>query len=199
MAIESLEVHDSGFNLRHVGAEDRLHVALAEERAAAETDESRRAELLKIADVCRRVPAEAPRDFHEALQAYWFCHLGVITELNGWDSFSPGHLDQHLWPFYRAGLEDGTLTELPLIGVIDRIQVVDAEGTPRKGKLKPRIVFGPTCDSVDRLPGEIALPAGLAEGDYLIWHGMGSYSVVTNSRFNGFGDLQMATVLSLKV
>ncbi len=93
----------------------------------------------------------------------------------------------------------GTLTELPLIGVIDRIQVVDAEGTPRKGKLKPRIVFGPTCDSVDRLPGEIALPAGLAEGDYLIWHGMGSYSVVTNSRFNGFGDLQMATVLSLKV
>ncbi|MEN6526207.1 MAG: pyruvate formate lyase family protein, partial [Candidatus Polarisedimenticolia bacterium] len=50
-------------------------------------------------------------DFHEALQAYWFCHLGVITELNGWDSFSPGHLDQHLWPFYRRGLEDGTLTE----------------------------------------------------------------------------------------
>ena len=64
---------------------------------------SRRAELLKIADVCRRVPAHAPRDFHEALQTYWFCHLAVITELNGWDAFSPGHLDQHLWPFYQAG------------------------------------------------------------------------------------------------
>lgn len=93
----------------------------------------------------------------------------------------------------------GTLTELPLIGVIDRIQVVDAEGTPRKGKATPRIVFGPTCDSVDRLPGDIPLPSDLAEGDYVIWHGMGSYSVVTNSRFNGFGELTMATVLSLKV
>ena len=63
-----------------------------------------------IADVCRRVPAHAPRDFHEALQSYWFCHLAVITELNGWDSFSPGHLDQHLLPFYERGLADGTLT-----------------------------------------------------------------------------------------
>ena len=86
------------------------HAALAEERAATEPDPARRAELLKIADVCRRVPAEAPRDFHEALQMYWFCHLGVITELNGWDAFSPGHLDQHLLPFYRKGLADGTLT-----------------------------------------------------------------------------------------
>ena len=87
------------------------HAALAEEKAASEADPARRAELLKIADVCRRVPAEAPRDFHEALQMYWFCHLGVITELNGWDAFSPGHLDQHLLPFYRKGLADGTLTE----------------------------------------------------------------------------------------
>ncbi|MBK9967249.1 MAG: glycyl radical protein [Holophagales bacterium] len=87
------------------------HAALAEERTATETDPVRRAELLKIAEVCRRVPAEAPRDFHEALQMYWFCHLGVVTELNGWDAFSPGHLDQHLLPFYRKGLAEGTLTE----------------------------------------------------------------------------------------
>ncbi|HQP86517.1 MAG TPA: pyruvate formate lyase family protein, partial [Thermoanaerobaculia bacterium] len=86
------------------------HAALADERAALETDEMRRAELRKIADVCRRVPAEPPRDFHEALQMYWFCHLGVVTELNGWDAFSPGHLDQHLLPFYRQGLANGTLT-----------------------------------------------------------------------------------------
>ena len=58
------------------------------------------------AAACRPMP---PRDFHEALQAYWFCHLAVITELNGWDSFSPGHLDQHLLPFYERGLADGTL------------------------------------------------------------------------------------------
>ena len=87
------------------------HADLAEEMAQAEPDPGRRTELKRIAEVCRNVPAHAPRDFHEALQYYWFCHLGVITELNGWDAFSPGHLDQHLLPFYLRGLEDGTLTE----------------------------------------------------------------------------------------
>jgi len=65
--------------------------------------------LEKIADVCRRVPANAPRDFWEAVQMYWFAHLGTITELNGWDAMSPGHLDQHLAPFYEKGLSDGSL------------------------------------------------------------------------------------------
>ncbi len=86
------------------------HAELAEDRAAAEQDPQRRAELEKIAEVCRRVPAREPRDFHEALQYYWFCHLAVITELNGWDAFNPGHLDQHLLPFFEQGLEEGTLT-----------------------------------------------------------------------------------------
>jgi formate C-acetyltransferase len=86
------------------------HAALAEQRAAEATDDRRVEELHKIARVCRRVPSRAPRDFHEALQAYWFCHLAVITELNGWDAFSPGHLDQHLLPFYERGFADGSLT-----------------------------------------------------------------------------------------
>lgn len=86
------------------------HAALARELAAGESDPARRAELERIAEVCTRVPAEAPRDFWEAIQMYWFCHLGVITELNGWDAFSPGHLDQHLEPFWRRGIADGTLT-----------------------------------------------------------------------------------------
>jgi len=86
------------------------HADLAEIEAVTTQDETRRQELMRIAAVCRWVPAHAPRDFHEALQMYWFCHLAVITELNGWDAFSPGHLDQHLGPFYDAGLADGTLT-----------------------------------------------------------------------------------------
>ena len=86
------------------------HAELAEQLADSESDPERRRELLRIAEVCRRVPAEAPRDFHEALQAYWFCHLGVVTELNGWDAFSPGHLDQHLGPLFERGVVDGTLT-----------------------------------------------------------------------------------------
>jgi trans-4-hydroxy-L-proline dehydratase len=85
------------------------HAVLARELAAKETRAARRAELLKIAEVCSHVPARAPRDFQEALQYYWSCHLAVITELNGWDSFNPGHLDQHLLPFYERGLAEGTL------------------------------------------------------------------------------------------
>ncbi|MHB8970146.1 MAG: trans-4-hydroxy-L-proline dehydratase [Pirellulaceae bacterium] len=86
------------------------HAALASAMAANESNPSRRAELEKIASGCRQVPAQAPRDFQEALQYYWFCHLAVITELNGWDSLSPGHLDQHLLPFYERGLADGSLS-----------------------------------------------------------------------------------------
>ncbi len=86
------------------------HADLAEERLRTEADPDERAVLEKIAATCRHVPAHEPRDFHEALQSYWFCHLGVITELNGWDAFNPGHLDQHLAPFYERGLADGTLT-----------------------------------------------------------------------------------------
>jgi len=86
------------------------HAEAALERADAEADPVRKAELEEIAAVCRRVPARKPRTFREALQSYWFVHLGVISELNTWDSFNPGRLDQHLWPFYRRELEAGTLT-----------------------------------------------------------------------------------------
>ena len=86
------------------------HAALAEEKAAKEQNPQRKKELEKIADVCRWVPAHAPRDLWEAIQMYWFVHLGTVTELNGWDSMNPGHIDLHLWPFYQKGIEDGTLT-----------------------------------------------------------------------------------------
>jgi len=85
------------------------HAALAEKMAADTTDSKRKKELLRIAANCRQVPAYAPRDFWEALQMYWFVHLGTITELNGWDSMNPGHLDQHLCPFYESDLADGKL------------------------------------------------------------------------------------------
>ena len=83
----------------------------AESLANKENNPNRKAELLVIARICRKVPENAPETFYEALQYYWFVHLGVITELNTWDSFNPGRLDQHLYPFYQKGLVDGTLTE----------------------------------------------------------------------------------------
>ena len=86
------------------------HAELAEQMAAKESDPKRKAELEKIASVCHWVPAHAPRDLWEAIQMYWFVHLGTVTELNGWDSMNPGHIDQHLYPFYKKGIEEGTLT-----------------------------------------------------------------------------------------
>ena len=86
------------------------HAMGLEKLSESELDADRKAELAEMAEICRQVPASAPRTFHEALQYYWFVHLGVITELNPWDSFNPGRLDQHLFPFYRKGLEDGSLS-----------------------------------------------------------------------------------------
>ncbi len=97
--------------LRAVVRYAERHAEAAEAMAAEAADPERAEELRRIAVVCRRVPAERPRTFHEAIQYYWFVHLGVIIELNTWDAFSPGHLDQHLLPFYRQGLEHGTLSE----------------------------------------------------------------------------------------
>jgi formate C-acetyltransferase len=86
------------------------HADLAEEMALSEKNPVRAAELREIAQVCRHVPAHAPRTYREAIQMYWFVHLGTITELNGWDAMNPGHFDQHLAPFYEREVAAGTLT-----------------------------------------------------------------------------------------
>jgi formate C-acetyltransferase len=86
------------------------HAERAGELAAQESDPHRRSELEHIRSVCLHVPASAPGDFWEALQYYWFVHLGVTIELNTWDAFSPGRLDQHLYPFYKQGIEAGSLS-----------------------------------------------------------------------------------------
>jgi pyruvate formate-lyase/glycerol dehydratase family glycyl radical enzyme len=86
------------------------HAEKALELAREEDDPDRKQELMHIAEVCSHVPAHAPRDLQEALQYYWFVHLGVTTELNPWDAFNPGKLDQHLYPFYEKGVTEGSLT-----------------------------------------------------------------------------------------
>jgi trans-4-hydroxy-L-proline dehydratase len=86
------------------------HADLAETLANQEKNPQRAEELKQIAEICRWVPAKAPRNFWEAIQMYWFVHLGTITELNGWDAMNPGHLDQHLAPFYEKEIAEGTLT-----------------------------------------------------------------------------------------
>lgn len=86
------------------------HADKLDEMAQAEKNAIRKSELLKMASVCRRVPAHAPETVHEMLQHYWFIHLGVVTELNPWDSFNPGRLDQHLLHVYQHDLAEGKNT-----------------------------------------------------------------------------------------
>jgi len=95
---------------RHAGELERL--------ALPERDEVRKAELLEMARICRKVPAEAPETVHEMLQHYWFIHLGVITELNPWDSFSPGRLDQHLDREFKKERENGSLSDEKLFDLL---------------------------------------------------------------------------------
>jgi formate C-acetyltransferase len=86
------------------------HADVLDLLAAEESNPRRRSELIKMAEICRKVPANAPETIHEMLQHYWFIHLGVITELNPWDSFNPGRLDQHLYPLYKREIESGALS-----------------------------------------------------------------------------------------
>lgn len=77
--------------------------------AESESDAGREEELRKMSRVCRKVPKNPPDTFWEALQHYWFIHVGITTESNPWDSFNPGRLDQHLYPFYKDELDEGEL------------------------------------------------------------------------------------------
>lgn len=83
----------------------------AKELAAKESDPVRKAELLQIAKNCSVVPAHAPQTYYQAIQMYWFVHIGVTTELNPWDAFSPGRLDQHLYPFYKNDMANQILDD----------------------------------------------------------------------------------------
>jgi pyruvate formate-lyase/glycerol dehydratase family glycyl radical enzyme len=88
----------------------KRYAQYAKDMAQNETDEDKKADLLEIAANCQVVPAHKPETFAQAIQMYWFVHIGVTTEINPWDALSPGRLDQHLYPFYKKGIEDGTLT-----------------------------------------------------------------------------------------
>ncbi len=85
------------------------YAAYARELAAEESNPQRKDELLWIAGNCDVVPAHKPETFAQAIQMYWFVHTGVTTELNIWDAYSPGKLDQYLYPFYKKEKEAGSL------------------------------------------------------------------------------------------
>lgn len=88
----------------------KRYAALARDMAAKEKDPAWRRDLLDIAAVCDVVPEHRPQTFRQAIQMYWFTHIGVTTEMNNWDAYSPGKFDQYLEPFYDRDLAEGRLT-----------------------------------------------------------------------------------------
>ncbi|MCI2394993.1 type III PLP-dependent enzyme [Aliiroseovarius sediminis] len=88
----------------------------------------------------------------------------------------------------------GALSEAPSIGVPDRMTTVTSDGASHDGGMSRRMVFGPTCDSIDQLPDPLLLPSDLAEDDYVLFAGMGAYSLATVTRFNGYGLIETVTV-----
>lgn len=95
----------------------------ARELADKENDSNRKKELLQIAANCEVVPAHKPKTYWQAIQMYWFVHLGVTSELNPWDAFSPGRLDQHLNPFYEKELENGQLNDEKALELLECLWV----------------------------------------------------------------------------
>lgn len=96
---------------------------LAEKMAAEETRPERKAELEQIAANCRYVPANRPATYWQAIQMYWFVHIGVTSELNPWDAYSPGRLDQHLNPFYMKDVEEGILDKEKALELLECLWV----------------------------------------------------------------------------
>lgn len=99
------------------------YAAYARELAEVETDSVRKEELLQIAANCDVVPAHKPKTYWQAIQMYWFVHLGVTTELNPWDAYSPGRLDQHLYPFYEKDVEAGNLEDEKALELLENLWV----------------------------------------------------------------------------
>lgn len=81
----------------------------ADRLAGIEKDSKRRAELLRIAENCRHVPAYPARTFYEAMQSFYFYQICIFMEQNA-AAYNPGRMDQYLYPYYKADLEAGRIT-----------------------------------------------------------------------------------------
>lgn len=118
------------------------YARLAEEMAQ-KAEGRRRQELLEIAERCRRVPAEPPRNFMEAIQAVWFTQVAVIISYGGNSITCPGRVDQFLYPYYKKDLEAGRITREQALEAIMEYIV----------KLATNVYFGPnnvTIGGIDK-------------------------------------------------
>lgn len=98
------------------------YAKLAEQMAERETDPSRKAELMKMADVCSKVPYEPAHTFHEAVQSVWFIQLILQIESNG-HSLSYGRFDQYMYPYFKVDMDNGKITEAQALELLTNLWI----------------------------------------------------------------------------
>lgn len=98
----------------------RRHAALAHKLASRARGE-RKAELLRIAENCERVPAHPARNFHEAVQASWFLHVMIHLESRAQESL--GRMDHFLYPFFQRDKARGRLTDETALDILECLRV----------------------------------------------------------------------------
>jgi len=159
------------------------YAALARRMAQEESDPKWKDELLKLAEVCDVVPKNKPETYRQALQMYWFTHIGVTLEMNNWDAYSPGKLDQHLEPFYEKGIKDKTLTRSEAKELLEAlwIQFNNQPAPPKVGiTLKESATYTDFCNintGALRKDGS----SGISEVSYLILEVMDEMRLVQPS------------------
>ena len=96
--------------------------ALAKEMAEKENNETRKAELMEISEVCARVPYEPAASFHEAVQSVWFIQLILQIESNG-HSLSYGRFDQYMYPYFRKDIDEGVINESEALEMLTNLWI----------------------------------------------------------------------------
>ena len=105
------------------------HAEAAKKLAKNTKDEKRKSELLKIAEVCKRIPYYPPETFHEAIQMCWFVQIGTKM-VQGSTSYGFGRFDQFMYPFYKKDIEAGRITKEEAQELIECIWIKNAEVFP---------------------------------------------------------------------
>ena len=96
----------------------RRHAQAARELAATERDGTRKAELLGMAEACDAIAENPPKTFREAMQLHYFIFVGLFIEGNA-GGYSPGRMDQYLYPYYLRDRAEGILDDATALELIE--------------------------------------------------------------------------------
>lgn len=128
-ALEKLEVADDnkkdfykGLVIVLEASQDfmKRYAELAVRMSEDDANSSYKEDLLEVSRICNKLTEDVPESFHEAVQSVWFLYVILQMESNA-SSFSPGRMDQYLYPYLRNDLDKGVLN---LDGALELIEAL---------------------------------------------------------------------------